>query len=110
MVELWMRCRESKKETVLPTVGHIYVVKEHYLKEFDDFREKYWGGFRSNVILEDIELLQLWYKKAHIPVKSVVEFGTKFVWICRAFMDNLCEWLMEKIEFYHSVGDRVFDE
>ena len=62
------------------------------------------------MILEDVELLQLWYKKAHIPVASIVEFGTKLVWIHRSFMDSLCEWLMEKTEFYHSVGDSVFDE
>ena len=38
-----------------------------------------------------------------------MEFGKKFVWIDRPYMDSLCEWLMEK-ESYRSVGDSVFDE
>lgn len=106
LVELWMKWRESKNESVLPTVGRFYVLKEHHFKEFDDFRKK---GLRSCVILEDIELLQFWCQKARIPVHSVVEFGKKFVWIDRSYMDSLCEWLMEK-ESYRSVGDSVFDE
>ena len=110
LVELWMKWRESKNESVLPTVGRFYVLKEHHFKEFDDFREKYGQGLRSRVILEDIELLQFWRQKAHIPVHSVVEFGKKFVWIDRPYMDSLCEWLMEKKESYRSVGDSVFDE
>ena len=40
MVELWMKFRESKKELVLPTVGHrFYVLKERHFKEYDDFQE-----------------------------------------------------------------------
>ena len=61
------------------------------------------------MILQDIELLQFWRQKAHIPVHSFVEFGKKFVWIDHSYMDSLYEWLMEK-ESYRSVGDCVFDE
>ena len=104
-----MKWRESKNESVLSTVGRFYVLKEHHFKEFDDFREKHWQGFRSRVILEDIELLRYWYQKANIPVDRVVEFGTNFVWIDRSYMDSLCEWLMEKKEAYR-IGDSMFEE